>query len=178
MDVNNQRNELIANIINVTTGEVIDSIYEGDRVVHSGKIRDAKPDYPTVFWDNDDFHKGYNKELKLLMSELSTAEKSLLFSVMPYIQYDSCCLSFDDNTDIQSEDMADICGISRKTAYFIIDVLVQKDILYRGKNSRGRQYYINPWLFSKGNRINKTLKSMFKNYKIRSLNNKKWSQLK
>ena len=56
----------------------------------------------------------------------------------------------------------------------MINGLIEKDILYKGRNSRNVQYFANPWLFCKGNRINKVLKTMFKNYEIRTMDKTKW----
>jgi hypothetical protein len=46
--------------------------------------------------------------------------------------------------------------------------LLKKDIIYRGKNSENNQWFVNPWLFSRGSTINKVLKTMFQNYHIRT----------
>ena len=59
----------------------------------------------------------------------------------------------------------------------VIRSLIDKDILYKGKNSKNVQYFVNPWLFCKGNRINKVLKTMFENYKIRTYG-VRWGELK
>lgn len=40
-----------------------------------------------------------------------------------------------------------------------------------------RQFFINPWLFCKGNRINNVLKTMFRNYKIRVLGGVAWKNV-
>ena len=71
----------------------------------------------------------------------------------------------------------EISGISKGKISSVINGLVEKDILYKGKNSRNVQYFVNPWLFCKGNRINKVLKTMFKNYEIRTMDKTKWKDL-
>jgi len=38
------------------------------------------------------------------------------------------------------------------------------------------QYFINPWIGSRGSKLNKVLRTMFKNYYIRTIG-KKWSEL-
>ena len=87
-------------------------------------------------------------------------------------------MQYDNGEDIGSEDLVAITGLSRSVVYQTINSLVNKDILYKGRNSVNRQYFANPWLFCKGNRVNKVLKTMFKNYRIRVLNNKRWKDLK
>jgi hypothetical protein len=70
--------------------------------------------------------------------------------------------------------LVEITGLSRGAVYDAINSLIRKDIIYKGRNSKNRQYFVNPWLFCKGNRINKVLKTMFKNYRIRVLGGVKW----
>jgi hypothetical protein len=53
-----------------------------------------------------------------------------------------------------------------------------KDIICRNKNSKERQYFVNPWLFCKGNRINKVLQTMFRNYGVRVCGGIKWKHIK
>ena len=92
--------------------------------------------------------------------------------------YEDCCLKYPNGKDITTDNLADITGLSRSVIYSTIASLMKKDILYKGKNSNNRQYFINPWLFCKGNRINKVLKTMFKNYRVRVCGGVKWQDLK
>jgi len=117
-------------------------------------------------------------EIQKWMKELSTMEKAFLFSIVPYISYDDCCLKYGNKKDIGTEDLVKISGLSRGKVYAVVKTLRKKDIIYKGENSKTKQYFINPWLFCKGNRLNKVLRTMFKNYKIRVLGNTKWSDLK
>ena len=112
------------------------------------------------------------------MNDLSQAEKAFLFSILPYISYEDCHLQYGNGIDIGTEDLIDITKLSRPLVYQTVKSLISKDILYKGRNSKNRQYFVNPWLFCKGNRINKVLKTMFKNYHIRSMGGKKWGSIK
>jgi len=112
------------------------------------------------------------------MDDLSQAEKAFLFSVVPCVSYDDCHLQTHDGKDVGTEDLVEITKLSRGLVYETIRTLIQKDILYRGKNSKNRQYFVNPWIFCRGNHINKVLKTMFKNYKIRILGGKAWKDVK
>lgn len=165
---------VIGNVVSMETGEIIDEVREGDKI-----LRDKSSEYldSTKEWDMKVFYKGNSAELRLLMKDLSIYEKSFLFSVAPYVDFTDCHLSYRNGVDIGSEDLVRITGMGRRQVYEIIGELIKKDILYKGKNSKNRQYFVNPWLFCKGNRINKVLKTMFKNYKIRVLNGVKWKDL-
>lgn len=175
---------IVANVVDSNTGEIIDDLHPGDRIVRAEskksyrkytKNRESTPEYEK--WDLDNFYRANVSELSLLMKELSQTEKAFLFSISTYVSFEDSHLIYRNGNDIGTEDLVKITGMSRATVYRTIDDLISKDVLYKGKNSRSRQYFVNPWLFSKGNRINKVLKTMFKNYEIRMLGNKKWKDL-
>ena len=42
--------------------------------------------------------------------------------------------------------------------------MVDIKLLYRGETGKGYQYFVNPHIFFKGQKINDTLKAMFKDY--------------
>lgn len=169
----------IADIVKHDTGEIIGMIEEGDRIIKgkSMKVFQQMKD-ETEEWIIENFYKGNVDELELWINDLSITEKAFLFSIVPYISYDDCHLEYKNHTDISTEDLPKITGMSRNTVYDVIKTLIDKDILYKGENSKNRQFFINPWLFCRGQRINKVLKAMFKNYKIRVYGGKKWDKLK
>lgn len=160
-------------------------MYPGDRIVRQESVDSYKIIKGTTKtteeyqkWDLESFLKANIPEVKLLSKELSQSEKAFLFSVAPYVSFDDCHLEYENKTDIGTEDLVKISNMSRSVAYKTIDSLIAKDILYKGKNSTSRQYFVNPWIFCKGNRINKVLKTMFKNYKIRVLGRKAWKDVR
>jgi hypothetical protein len=162
-------------IIDPDTGEQVGYLCDGDKV-----LRKASIEYLDNMqeWKIEHFFKGHIGEINKWLNELSIHEKAFLFSIVPYISYEDCHLQYSNGKDIGTEDLIKITKMARRTIFEVINSLVAKDILYKGKNSKNRQYFINPWLFCKGNRINKVLKTMFKNYRIRVLNNIKWGDLK
>lgn len=158
-------------IVNPESGKEIDAIYAGDRVVRKESIDYLKS---VDEWKIENFYKGHIKELEKWMKELSNVEKAFLFSIVPYISYNDCHLAYGNGVDIGTEDLVEISGLSRGAVYEAINSLIKKDIIYKGRNSKNRQYFVNPWLFAKGSRINKVLKTMFKNYRIRVLGGVRW----
>lgn len=162
-------------IINPDTGEEMGFLCDGDRVVRKASIEFLTT---TQEWKMEQFFKGHIGEIKKWMDELSVYEKSFLFSIVPYISYDDCHLQYGNGRDIGTEDLVGITKMARRMVYEVINSLTEKDILYRGKNSKNRQYFVNPWLFCKGNRINKVLRTMFKNYRIRVLGGLQWKDVR
>lgn len=124
------------------------------------------------------FYKGNIDEIRKTMQNLNVYEKAFLYSIVPYISYEDCCLKYDNGNELKFETLVDISGISKGKLSTVINSLVEKDIVYKGKNSNTIQYFVNPWLFCKGNRINKVLKTMFKNYEIQTKEGIKWKDLK
>lgn len=152
-------------------GEIIDTINPGDRIVRKKTVEYLQA---TEEWKIEHFYKGHIGEIRKLMKELSVFEKAFLFSVATYIGYEDCCLKHDNGKEITFDSMVEITGMSRGKLLEVMNALIKKDILYKGKNSEGIQYFINPWLFCKGNRINKVLTTMFENYRIRVLGGIQW----
>jgi len=164
-------------IVNLETGELLNKAKQGDRI----KItRKESVEYLENFqtWKIEHFYKGHTDEIRKLVKELSVHEKAFLFSVAPYVGYDDCCLKFSNGKDITTKHLISITGLNKNKLHETVGNLIEKDIIYKGKNSKNRQFFINPWLFCKGNRINNVLKTMFKNYRVRIYGNTKWKDLK
>ena len=162
------------NVIDPDTGEVIDYIGPGDSILREAK---QKLDDDIISWSCGGFIKGNVKELKLILPILSQGQRSLLFALMPYVNYKDCLICHSNGKDIGLGKIATIAGINIKTARKITRELVSLDILCINKNSRNNQYFMNPWLIYRGVSINKTLKAMFKNYQIKSCKNIRWKDL-
>jgi hypothetical protein len=161
-------------LIDKETGEEF-VIYEGDRIVRNESTAKF---LKTSEWKLENFFKGHIQEIEKWMEDLNPSEKAFMFSICPHICYESCELVHRNGTDIGTEELIKITRMARSVVYKTIESLIAKDIIYKGKNSKQRQYFVNPWLFCKGNRINRVLKTMFKNYRIRTMNNIAWKDLK
>jgi len=179
-----------AYVINAKTGEQTNVLNEGDKIVRASSIKSFKTikqgeegeqgKVECEKWKMKEFYKANVSEIQLLSKDLSQGEKAFLFSIAPYVSFDDNSLQIGHGkkaVDIGTEDLVEITGMSRSAVYDTINTLAAKDVIYRGKNSRNKQYYVNPWLYCKGNRINKVLKNMFKNYKVRSKSNISWNDL-
>lgn len=107
-----------------------------------------------------------------MLEELSTTEKACVLSLIPYVRYQSCLICYKNGKSINANDIGKVIGKSRKRAIEVIEKLIKKGILYKGKNSHEVQYFFNPFLAKKGQYIDKVLKTMFRNYYVRSLGKK------
>jgi len=164
-------------IIDLDTGEIKQEIHDGDSV---RIIRKSSKDSYKEFKERSkgrNFTKIDVNESRLLLEELSPNERSLLFILQLYVSYESCLIKYPNGKDISFSDIVDISKWSRNTTKEALDLLIKKNIIYKGKNGHNVQYYMNPWVISKGSLVNETLFEMFKNYKIRSKGNKTWEEL-
>lgn len=142
------------------------------------EIKESQKD-KTVYMNclTDTFTKADTKEFKCLLKELDVYEKAFLLSVMPYVGYEDCAIKKDNGSPLNMKDFVSVSGISERKLFDVIGSLKDKCIIYKGKTGNEIQYFMNPWLFSKGNKLNKVLKYMFRNYKIRSKGNVSWKDL-
>lgn len=161
-------------VINTETGEIKHELQPGDRILKAQSIEKLKS---TEEFKIESFGKINNDEMQLILPELSKEERSMLLTLFVYVRYETGLIQYKNGRDIAYKDIMKLCSLSESAVYRIIDSLVGKDLVYRGKNSKNVQFFINPWIISRGNTISKVLKDMFKNYKIRSKNNVMWKNL-
>lgn len=184
-----ENRKVVAKIVCDETGELLNYVYEGDKIQRKKsteyvkkqiKWKESKKDEGGTFeeWAMENYFKGNINELKLINDELSITEAGFIHKMIPYINYKHCCLCFPNGKDISLESMVEITGLSERSVYRVVGDLIKKDILYKGKHSKGYQFYVNPWLFIKGDAINVVLKNMFKHYEVRHLPSTKKRQYK
>jgi hypothetical protein len=164
-------------IIDKNTGEIVGEINPGDKIIKKKSLDFLEKQQELQEWNIQHFYKGNIDEIKKLNNELSIYEMGLLYAIVPYVNYDDCCLKYNNGQELGFDDIVKLAHVSQGKVSETLNNLLKKDIIYRGKNSKGIQYFVNPWLFCKGNRINVVLKTMFKNYRIRICQNKKWKDI-
>lgn len=154
------------------------TIRNGDRIVRKESIDSyfAQTEKYEI-WKLEQFYKGNISELRKQLESLSVYEKAFLFSIVTYVGYEDCCIKYDNGKCLDFDDFVRISRISRSKTSEVIKSLIKKDILFKGTNSQEIQYFVNPWLFCKGQRINVVLKTMFRNYHIKIMGNVKWGDL-
>lgn len=170
METNNTKSY----IIDPDTGEITDELKSGDRIVRGASLEHLRT---TTEVKTKSFVRINTEELQGVLPELSNSERSAFTSLLPYISYKTCCLQSNAGDDINLKDIIEISGMSEITCAKAIDGLIKKDILYKGRNSKSNQYFVNPWIANKGQTVNKVLKQMFKNYRVHSLGGKRWGNI-
>ena len=144
-------------------GEVVTTIRNGDRIVRKESV-----DYlnDTVPWgENMPFVKMFTGFLPEIALKLSGGAAVVALGLSRYIAYGSNLLcKRSSNNPLNNEDIIEITNYTKRQVIRIMDELVKEKIFARTKVGTNYQYYANPYIFSKGARINKTLEAMFKNY--------------
>jgi hypothetical protein len=148
-------------LVDEGTGEVVTELNPGDRIVRKKSVEYLSE---VKVWKIDHFYKGNLSEINKWMRDLTPNEKAILFTVSPHVGYEDCCLKKENGDMLAFGDIVELSCLSRGAVSQGINSLIGKDILYRGKNS-------------KGNRVNSVLKTMFRNYRVRVCQNIKWGKL-
>ena len=162
-------------VIERTTGEVMDSIMEGDRIRITRK---EKVEFleSTISIPFTSFAKLNTAEIAFLAKELSKPDFVFLLSLSDFVGYHDNCIKNRRGVPMSVEDIAARLGISRATAYRSVERLMKENILCKAKTSEF-QLFVCPLIYCKGNRTNKVLQTMFRNYRVRSKGNAKWQRL-
>lgn len=163
-------------LIDEESGEIVGKLAQGDRVIRAQSLEYLGRKYTSDLRKRK-FVRMDEDEGRLIVKELSANERAVLFQLQYYVAYESGLICYPNGKDICFSDIIEMTGLSRRTAAQVLESLVAKDILYKGRNSRKVQYYMNPWIASKGVMPNKTLKEMFGNYRIRSRDGVMWKDL-
>ena len=178
-------------------GEVLGSIYHGDRIIpgqehrqsdldereyreivnRTGKTgEEALAEMETIRPVISQYSKLSREEFRAVFAELSASERQVLHILSAYVAYKSNLIRFDNRKEIQTSHMSEMTGLCLRTVEDAVRMLVSKNIIYKGRNGRGFQYFMNPWIVSYGVRINHTLQQMFKHYRIRTKGGVTWDE--
>ena len=148
-------------LVSPGTGEVIGKLYEGDRIQRAKSNEYLKS---TIELNKDEpYAKAYLRPMFDLAKALSGAELQMVYFLLPYLSYESGLLMHPNGKPVTRGYIADMSGLALKTVDKILHSLHSKQVVGKHNNGREVHFTMNPWLFMKGKRINKTLYELFKN---------------
>jgi len=156
--------ELKSYIVGVENGDIQREIYSEDSV---RIIRKESSDYlkSTTDMDNGSWIRLFTGPCRILSRSLNSTELSITLYLASYIDYTTGLLRHDNGKFLRRATIIRETGYSEKTIDKILKNLKDKQIIGKHKIGRETQYTINPFIFMKGKRINKTLYTMYKNTK-------------
>ena len=151
-------------------GVILNTIKEGDKVKI---VRKETLDFIKSEDDLIEINKGepfikiYPNVIDCLLDEdLSSADYKIIFICMKYLRYDSGAVMYENNGNFLSQkDIITLTKLGKKTVYNSIEKLVSKKILHKGITGKEYQLFMNPFIFMRGTKVNKTLYAMFKKSK-------------
>lgn len=169
-------------IVEEFNGKRIVGLNDGDRVVRKASIeyfKNKKEQYVVKnvggYYNclSETFTKVNIEEMRLLLGALDVCECCFLFAVLPYVGYLDCKIRYDNGKCLSVKDFVRLTNMSSSKVYKVIKSLEDKAVICKVK----KEYYVNPWLFSRGNKIDKCLKGMFGEYEIRCKDMVRWNDL-
>ena len=151
-------------IINSETGELLNTLHEGDRI-----LRKSSLDYLGSLVEVND-KRGYVKVYvdsfaRMFKEDLSGPEISIVFAIMPYIRFETGLIAHENGRYVSLKNLISMTKLSERAVYGAAEKLVQRKILAKVRTGRDVKLYANPYIFMRGVRVNKTLASMFGNSK-------------
>lgn len=98
----------------------------------------------------------------LAREKMSSTAMSVCLEMLQYIRYDTGYLAYENGIKLTLEDIKSKCKfISYVSVIRAIDELVDKKIFARVKTGKENNYLVNPYVFMRGARVNKTLSKTF-----------------
>lgn len=163
-------NKLIAQIVDVETGEILDCINDGDKVVHKKEPSDIIYN----FNNGRMFVKMYHEVLLSLRHDLTPAEGWFLTLLSNYICYQDCCLRRGGRPNGEAfniKTLASELEYEYPTTRRLVSSLMTKGLLgYFATGSKDKPnakslsiklIVVNPYVFTRGNKVYKSVAHLF-----------------
>lgn len=153
-------------VVDSKTGEVMTENTVYTKINETVKVIEVKNKPNSVLWgEGRPFVKVFIDYMPQLALRLSGGALAIVLRLTEYINYDSGLVTkHSGGSPLTNNDIQTIMWYSNKTIVKLMGELVDKKVFFRGRTGHCYQYYANPYLFTRGKTINKTLKSMFKDY--------------
>lgn len=148
-------------IIDPETGEKIDELRPGDRLLR-GKTAEYLADTVELL-PNSIYIKAFIRPMAVLADALTGAEMNLVYYCLQFLSYESGMLKNKNGQPLARTNISKTMDLSIQSIDRLLQGLKEKQVMGRNVVGREVQYFMNPWLFMRGKRINKTLYDMFKN---------------
>lgn len=157
-------------------GEIMHEIYEGDKIIRP-KQDEYKNTHIIGFKKKEAFVKVYTNPITALYKELPTKEFAVAMSLMPFISYGDGILRYNGKI-ADGKTISNILCENYDTYKRIITSLIKKDILKRIQrpsdtyaNKTKKCLVVNPYIFLRGQDIEKDIVELFKGSKWANITN-------
>ena len=175
---NDNEEEIAAYMIDATTGSITDTFRYGDSYKkltkeNKKKVLEylAEEDECVAFNEGVSFVKLYDDILEELNKYLSNAEFNFTIRLARHVSYKDCILRTNGNPNgkiLDAKDIAALLEMDDSNVRRLISSLVKKGVLGRhttgckdDPSKRFKTITCNPFIFTRGNKINNTAISLF-----------------
>ena len=143
------------------TGAEDNVMYKGDRILRKKSLEYLQD--TTEILHDEPYAKAYLKPMFQIAKTLKGTELQMVYFLLPFLSYESGMLKHPNGQPLNRTYIAKETGLSINSVDRILQKLKEKRIISRNVTGHEVQYLMNPWLFMRGKRINKTLYDIFKN---------------
>lgn len=147
-------------IIDTETGEILDELNKGDKIVRASSVEYLKTTVDMVEFNDCKFMKlqqSFIDEIK----GFNNSEITMCLYLMSWTKYGTGLISYSNGKIMRSSDIAKQIGIDVRNVQRILKSLCDKEIICREKSGKGYAYYMNPFVCVKGSRVDKWLVKKF-----------------
>ncbi len=140
-------------------------MYEGQYI---GEQRQENDEKRIKFGEDVGFVKSFSDALFLLAMEadLTKNQAKVVMCIPKYLRYNTGMIAHDGNgIPFKIDDFVEKLKMPRRSVYEAIEHLINKGVICKVKVLDDIEYYANPFIFTKGQYINDTLYSQFRNTK-------------
>lgn len=152
-----QDREIRAHIVD-NNGEIIDTIYAGDRIARCDAVYHN-------FNNGKGFIKLYQGAIDVMRTHLSLKEFMIALALANFVCYQDCCLrqgGHGSGKPMTIQSIADALNENYNTIRENIRSLKQKQVLGVFETGDKKFITVNPWIYTKGTDVNKTVIAYFK----------------
>jgi len=154
-------------VLDTETGEVINTIGEGDSVYRK-ESRDAIAGKIINFNKGESFVKTYDDGMKRVRGKLTNAQCSFLWYLLPQMEFNTNILRNDDGTLLENKHLEKITNMKYDTNRKLMLSLVKDGIIGQWrvgsadkKDLEFECFVVNPYIFHKGTMIYEGLLELF-----------------
>lgn len=152
-------------IVDGNTGEILDELEKGDRIVKGNSIEYLRNTVDMVEMNECKFIK-LQDSFGMCVDELNLTELRVFYKLMRYVRYGTGEICYENGKEMYSSEMAKEFSINDRNLQKTLKNLCNKEIICRKKRGKGYIYYMNPYICLKGNRVTRELMYMFEKSKF------------
>jgi hypothetical protein len=165
-----EERKLVAQVVDVETGEIVNGIYEKDKIV---PYKEPKP-------EDEKIEYNFNSEAKFvklylgvndLRKYLTQGEFAITMSLADFICYEDCIIrrgGHQNGKILSIKELSEEMDINYDALRKTVTSLVKKGVIGIHKtgckdnpNIMVKAITVNPYIFTKGNNVNKTILGLF-----------------